>query len=147
VNIQVKILENADGLGIPFYATGGSSGLDLYAAVTENVVIKQTERALISTGLSIAIPEGFEGQIRPRSGLAYKKGITVLNTPGTIDSDYRGEIKILLINLGTDDFVVERGLRIAQLVIQKYEKVTLDVVDSLDVTIRSGNGYGSTGMT
>jgi dUTP pyrophosphatase len=147
MNISMKILENGNGLNIPFYATDGSAGLDLYAAVTENVVIKRMERALIPTGISLSIPNGFEGQVRPRSGLTYKNGVTVLNAPGTIDSDYRGEIKVLLINFGCDDFVVERELRIAQLVIQKYEKVALSVVDSLDDTVRSCNGYGSTGMS
>jgi dUTP pyrophosphatase len=146
MDIPIKILENASGLDMPFYATDGSAGLDLCAAVRENVIIRKMERVLIPTGVIIAIPEGFEGQVRPRSGLAYKSGITVLNTPGTIDSDYRGEIIILLINFGADDFVVERGLRIAQLVIHKYERVTLKVVDSLDSTVRSSGGYGSTGM-
>lgn len=146
MDVLIKFLENGKELGVPFYTTKGSAGLDLRAAVTENVIVRPGDRCLIPTGFIMAIPEGFEGQIRPRSGLAYKHGITVLNTPGTVDSDYRGELKILLINLGDEDFVVERGLRVAQLVIQKYEQVSFVEVDSLDETVRSCGGYGSTGI-
>ncbi|GHU11721.1 deoxyuridine 5'-triphosphate nucleotidohydrolase [Alphaproteobacteria bacterium] len=146
MNVPVKILENGVGLGVPSYATEESAGLDLRAAINDDLVIKAGERVLVPTGISIALPSGLEAQVRPRSGLAYKNGITVLNTPGTIDSDYRGEIKVLLINLGNEDFKVERGMRIAQMVVHKYERVSLNVLDVLDETARAGNGYGSTGI-
>lgn len=144
--VNVKILDHGEGLELPRYATEGSAGVDLKAAVNESVIIRPMERKLIPTGLSIAVPENYEAQIRPRSGLAFKHGITVLNTPGTIDSDYRGEVKVLLINFGKDDFIVERGMRIAQLVVEKYEKVQWSVVESLNDTSRAGGGYGSTGV-
>lgn len=146
MKVDIKILDHGKGLDLPHYATEGSAGVDLKAAVDEAVTISPLERKLISTGLSMAVPENYEAQIRPRSGLAFKHGITVLNTPGTIDSDYRGEVKVLLINLGKEDFVVERGMRIAQLVVEKYEKVQWNVVESLDDTSRAGGGYGSTGV-
>jgi dUTP pyrophosphatase len=146
MNVKIKILDNGRGLDMPTYATDGSAGLDLRAAVLENVVIRPGERHLIPTGFSIALPDGYEAQVRPRSGLAYKNGVTVLNSPGTVDSDYRGEIKVLLINLGDADFVVERGARVAQLVIEKYEKVIFTTVENLDATERSSGGYGSTGI-
>ncbi|MDR2780854.1 MAG: dUTP diphosphatase [Holosporaceae bacterium] len=146
VNIPLKVLEHAFGIELPSYATDGSAGLDLRAAVSENTILKRFERKLIPAGVSIAIPPGYNGEIRSRSGLAYKNGIAVLNSPGTIDSDYRGELKVLLINFGNEDFLVERGMRIAQLVIQKYETISWNVVDSLDCTCRSDGGYGSTGV-
>ena len=146
VIIDVKILDHGKDLDLPQYATEGSAGLDLKAAIDEAIVIRPMERKLVPTGLSMAIPEGYEAQIRPRSGLAFKKGITVLNTPGTIDSDYRGEVKVLLINFGTEDFLVEKGMRIAQLVVKKYEKIEWNEVESLDDTSRAGGGYGSTGI-
>jgi dUTP pyrophosphatase len=130
---------------LPSYQTDGSAGMDLPAAVAEDVVIAPGGRALIPTGWSIAIPAGFEGQVRPRSGLAFRHGVTVLNTPGTVDADYRGEIKVVLANFGSDDFVVRRGDRIAQLVICPVAKAALSVVLSLDVTARGEGGYGSTG--
>ena len=145
ITINVKVLDHGKGLDLPSHATDGSAGLDLKSAV-DNIVIHPMERKLIPTGLSMAIPESYEAQIRPRSGLAFKHGITVLNTPGTIDSDYRGEVKVLLINLGKEDFVVEKGMRIAQLVVEKCEKVQWNVVESLDDTSRAGGGYGSTGV-
>ena len=120
--------------------------LDLKAAVENPVEIKPGERSLIPTGISIAIPKGYNGEIRPRSGLALKYGITVLNTPGTVDSDYRGELKVLLINHGSENFIVERGMRIAQLVLQQYATVEWRQVDDLSNTERSGRGYGSTGI-
>ncbi len=146
MNVDLKILDHAKGLDIPAYATEGSAGVDLKAATDGTIVISPMERKLIPTGLSMAIPDGYEAQIRPRSGLAFKNGITVLNTPGTIDSDYRGEVKVLLINLGNEDFVLERGMRIAQLVVKKYERIQWNVVESLDSTSRAGGGYGSTGI-
>jgi dUTP pyrophosphatase len=129
----------------PRYQTEGSAGLDLPAAVAEDVVIAPGRRALIPTGWSIALPPGFEAQVRPRSGLALRHGVTVLNTPGTVDSDYRGEIKVVLANLGDEPFVVRRGDRIAQLVIAPVVRATFAVVLSLDATDRGAGGYGSTG--
>jgi dUTP pyrophosphatase len=146
MDVNIKFLDNGKGLEAPVYATEGSAGLDLRAAVDGDIIIRPGDRYLIPTGVAIALPEGYEGQVRPRSGLAYKNGVTVLNTPGTVDSDYRGELKVLLINLGKNDFVVERGARIAQLVIEKCERVSLVSVDSLDETERSDGGYGSTGV-
>ncbi|MBR1735217.1 MAG: dUTP diphosphatase [Alphaproteobacteria bacterium] len=145
-DIKIKFFEHGKDLGIPQYMTEGSAGLDLKAAIEDNIILRPFERYLIPTGIAIALPNNFEAQIRPRSGLSYKNGVTVLNTPGTIDSDYRGELKVLLINLGNEDFIIERGARIAQLVLHKYEKARLIVVDKLDETIRSANGYGSTGL-
>jgi dUTP pyrophosphatase len=130
----------------PRYQTEGAVGMDLAAAVPAPVTIAPGERRLIPTGYAVAIPRGFEGQVRPRSGLAFKHGITVLNAPGTIDPDYRGEIGVLLVNLGQDDFVVERGDRIAQLVICPVSRGELIEVAVLDETPRGGGGYGSTGF-
>ncbi len=145
MNINVKILENGSESNLPRYATEGSAAVDLTAAC-ENVVIHPMERKLIPTGIAMAVPEGYNAEIRPRSGLAFKNGITVLNTPGTIDSDYRGELKVLLINLGTEDFVVEKGMRIAQLLVTKCENIKWNVVTELDNTSRAAGGYGSTGV-
>lgn len=142
MNIQ---LINKSKHEAPFYATELSAGMDLRANLDQSITLKPLERALIPTGLYIALPDGFEAQVRPRSGLAYKKGITVLNSPGTIDADYRGEIGVLLINLSNEDFVVENGERIAQLVIAKYEKITFNLVNELEETQRGAGGFGSTG--
>lgn len=144
-SIKLCKLENATGLPLPSYATVGSSGVDLMAAITDNIIIKSGHRAIVPTGISIALPPMYEAQIRPRSGLAAKNGITVLNTPGTVDNDYRGEVKVILINHGQEDFVIERGMRIAQVVIAKYEQFEILEVDSLDSTERGGSGFGSTG--
>ena len=130
---------------MPFYATEHASGMDLLAAVKEPVILKPMERALIPTGIAIEIPPGYEAQIRPRSGLAIRHGITLLNTPGTIDADYRGEIKVIVINLGSEDFVIKRGDRIAQMVICPVVKVELQEVEELSSTERSDGGFGSTG--
>jgi dUTP pyrophosphatase len=130
---------------LPEYQTPDSAGMDLRAALSEPVRIPVGERRLIPTGLAMAIPRGFEGQVRPRSGLALKHGITVLNTPGTIDADYRGEVSIVLINLGSEPFVVEPLSRIAQLIIAPVTQVTATWVESLDETVRGSGGYGSTG--
>lgn len=146
LDISIKILDNAKGLEIPAYATQGSAGMDLRAAIDADIIIKPGERVLIGCGFSLAIPYPFEGQIRSRSGLALKHGIMVLNSPGTIDSDYRGEIKVLLANFSDEDFTVERGMRIAQLVINKFERANLVVADHLDDTSRAQGGYGSTGI-
>ncbi|NPB06181.1 MAG: dUTP diphosphatase [Aquificae bacterium] len=144
--VKVKVLPHARGLPLPSYATPGSSGMDLRAAVEEPVTLKPLERALIPTGICIELPEGYEAQIRPRSGLALKKGLTLLNSPGTVDADYRGEIKVLLINLGTEEVTVERGERIAQLVVAPVVKARLVEADELTPTRRGEGGFGSTGV-
>jgi dUTP pyrophosphatase len=130
---------------LPAYQTAGAAGLDLSAAVADPVVIPPGERRFVPAGIAVAIPEGFEGQVRPRSGLALKHGIGIVNSPGTIDSDYRGEIGIVLINHGAEPFVVTRGARIAQLVIAPVARVDVEAVDTLDTTDRGDGGYGSTG--
>ena len=130
---------------LPAYQSAGAAGLDLCAAIDEDVVIESLQRKLIPTGLSVAIPLGYEGQVRPRSGLALRHGITVLNSPGTIDADYRGEVKVLLVNLSDTPFRLSRGERIAQLVICPVELGELVLVDELDATERGAGGYGSTG--
>lgn len=144
-SVKIIKLEHAQDLSLPAYATAQSAGVDLMAANEEYLTIKKGETAIVPTGIAIALPAGFEAQIRPRSGLAAKFGITVLNTPGTIDADYRGEVKAILINHGKEDFVVERGMRIAQMIIARYEHVQFDEVDSLDETERGAGGFGSTG--
>lgn len=146
IEINIKQLVHGEGLNLPAYATYQSAGMDLLAAVDKDIVIKPNERKLIPTGIAIALPEGYEAQIRPRSGLALKNGITVLNTPGTIDADYRGEIGIILINLGNEDFVVSRGMRIAQMIIASYVKARFSLVEDLDNTARGAAGFGSTGV-
>lgn len=130
---------------LPKYATEHSAGMDAEAAIDKEIVLKVGERAIIPTGITIALPEGYELQVRPRSGLAAKHGVTVLNAPGTIDADYRGEIGIILINLGQQDFVIEPKMRIAQLVLAKYTKIEWQEVSSLDETARGAGGFGSTG--
>ncbi|WP_339042403.1 dUTP diphosphatase [Candidatus Lariskella endosymbiont of Hedychridium roseum] len=148
MRIHIKKLDNLGDLPMPTYATLQSAGLDLMAALNDEelVTIKPMERALIKTGIAIALPEGYEAQVRPRSGLAVKHGVTVLNTPGTIDADYRGEIAVILINLGAEDFVVTRGMRIAQMIISKYEHISWNIVDELPTTGRGVSGFGSTGQ-
>ncbi|MBQ0085750.1 MAG: dUTP diphosphatase [Prevotella sp.] len=131
---------------LPEYATPLSAGMDLRANIDAPILLKPLQRALIPTGLYIALPEGYEAQIRPRSGLAIKKGISILNAPGTIDADYRGEIGIILINLSNEDFIVEDGERIAQMVIARYEHVNFEKVDTLDETERGSGGFGHTGI-
>lgn len=130
---------------LPAFETTGSAGMDLRANLEDSITLKPLERKLIPTGLFIALPDSYEAQIRPRSGFAYKHGITVLNTPGTIDTDYRGELKILLVNLSNEDFIINHGERVAQLIIAKFEQPKLTLVDSLDETDRSTGGFGSTG--
>ncbi len=131
---------------LPDYATTDASGMDLRANLEESITLKPMQRILVGTGLYIALPKGFEAQVRPRSGLAWKNGLTVLNSPGTIDADYRGEIKVLLINLSNQDFVIEDGKRIAQLVVAPCTQVTWTPVIDLDTTARGKGGYGSTGI-
>jgi dUTP pyrophosphatase len=130
----------------PTYQTQQSAGMDLRANLSESIVLKPLQRALIPTGLFIALPQGYEAQVRPRSGLAFKKGITVLNSPGTIDADYRGEVGVILVNLSNDDFVVEDGERIAQMVIAKHEQAQWIEVQELSETERGAGGFGSTGV-
>lgn len=141
---QVKIINQSKN-ELPQYETKGSAGMDLRANLDQSITLKPLERAMIPTGLSMALPEGYEAQVRPRSGLAAKKGITVLNTPGTIDADYRGEIKVILINLSGEDFIVEDGERIAQMVIASFEQITWEEADILETTSRGTGGFGSTG--
>ncbi|SHI00090.1 dUTP diphosphatase [Sporanaerobacter acetigenes] len=137
---------NKSPFPLPNYLTEGSAGIDLYANIDESMLLKPLERILIPTGIHISIPTGYEAQIRARSGLALKYGITLANGIGTIDSDYRGEIKIILINLGQEDFIINSGDRIAQMVFIKYEKVTLIEVNKLDETKRGSGGFGHTGI-
>ena len=141
--IQIKKLSNS--VLIPKYETGGSSGMDIAAHITDNIIINPGDKALVSTGFAMAIPRGYEIQIRPRSGLAAKKNITVLNTPGTIDADYRGEIKVILINFGKEKFVIKNGERIAQMVVCPVVQANLEEVEELPVTKRGSDGFGSTG--
>lgn len=145
VQVNIKQLDNAKGLQLPEYATQQSAGVDLLAAIDADVTLKAGERKLVKTGISIALPDGYEAQVRPRSGLAFKNGITVLNTPGTIDADYRGEIGVILVNLGQDDFVISRGMRIAQMIIAQYSKVEFNQVEELSDSERGAGGFGSTG--
>ena len=143
--IQVKVI-NKGKQPLPAYATEQSAGMDLRADIEQPVTLKPLERRLIPTGLHIALPQGYEAQVRPRSGLALKHGITVLNTPGTIDADYRGEIGVVLVNLSDEDFVVNPGERVAQMVIAQYEQAVQQTVDTLDETERGEGGYGHTGV-
>ncbi len=145
VNIALKVLDHAKDLPLPAYATAQAAGMDIVAAIDQPITMQPGERALVPTGLSIALPAGFECQIRPRSGLAAKNGVTVLNSPGTVDADYRGEIKAILINHGQEPFTIERGMRIAQMVIARYTQASWNVVSDLDETTRGAGGFGSTG--
>jgi len=142
--MKVKMKKMDGGARMPEYSHEGDSGMDLFA--NENTVIKPGERKLIATGIKIAMPSGLEAQVRPKSGLAVKNGITVLNTPGTIDSGYRGEIKVILANLGSEDFAVEKGKKIAQMVFAKVEFPEIETVKELDETKRNEGGFGSTGL-
>ncbi len=144
--VEIKKLPSSEGLALPTYATAESAGMDLCAANYDDITIKPFERALVPTGISIALPRGFEAQVRPRSGLAAKNGITVLNSPGTIDADYRGEINVILINLSNTDFTVTRGMRIAQMVIARFEQISWQEVAQLSETARNQGGFGSTGV-
>lgn len=146
VSIPICRLNHASDLPLPRYETEDAAGMDLAAAVVESFYLDPGERALIPTGLTIALPSGYEAQIRPRSGLALRYGVTVLNAPGTIDADYRGEIGVILINLGKETFKVERGMRIAQLVAARVSRVTWDKREMLPESSRGGDGFGSTGI-
>ena len=147
ITAHVTQLAHAADLPLPAYETDGSAGLDLRAAIPgdQPLVLKPLGRALVPTGLKIAVPQGYEVQIRPRSGLALKHGVTCLNSPGTVDSDYRGEVGVILVNLGAEDFVINRGDRIAQMVVAQHARIVWDVRESLDNTARGEGGFGSTG--
>lgn len=143
-SMQINIINKSEH-PLPAYETAHAAGMDLRANITETVAIAPMQRTLIPTGLFIELPVGYEAQIRPRSGLAFKHGVTVLNSPGTIDADYRGEIKVLLINLGSEPFEIKHGERIAQMIIAKHETANWQVVEQLSETTRGAGGYGSTG--
>jgi dUTP pyrophosphatase len=147
ITIDVRILPHGEGLALPAYQTGHAAGLDLLAAVGEDapVVLAPGRHAMVPTGLSIALPEGYEAQVRPRSGLAARHGVTVLNSPGTIDADYRGEVCVLLINHGSEPFTIRRGERIAQMVIASVARAELAITAALTTTERGSGGFGSTG--
>lgn len=148
ISVSILKLPHGEDLSLPSYGTSHSAGVDLIAAVKDPIILKPLERKLIPTGISIALPEGYEAQIRPRSGLALKFGLTVLNTPGTIDADYRGEIQIILINLGSEDFLVERGMRIAQMVLSPVSTLCWREIDQheTDTQMDRQGGFGSTGL-
>jgi dUTP pyrophosphatase len=146
LEVSVQVLPHGVGLELPAYATPLAAGLDLRAAVDAPMTLRPMQRALVPTGLSFAIPEGHEAQIRPRSGLALKHGITCLNSPGTIDADYRGEVKVLLVNLGNEDFSIARGDRIAQMVVARHARATLTLCETLPTTQRAHGGFGHTGI-
>lgn len=143
--LVIKILPHGEGLPFPAYASAGAAGIDLAAAVDQSLTLNPEHRALVPTGIAIALPEGYEGQVRPRSGLALKHGITVLNSPGTIDGDYRGEVQVILANLGTEPVTIRRGDRIAQLVVAPVTRVEIERVADLPESERGAGGFGSTG--
>jgi dUTP pyrophosphatase len=144
--IAIRRLPHGEGLSLPAYATPGSVGLDLAAAVAGEIVLEPGERVLIPTGLTMALPAGFEAQVRPRSGLALKHGVTVLNAPGTVDADYRGEVSVLLVNFGRERFAVHRGDRVAQMIVAPVARASLTEVANLPPSERGAGGYGSTGV-
>ena len=146
VSLKFRPLPHFEGLSLPAYQSAQAAGVDLPAAVTEEVRLAPLERAAIPTGLTLELPEGFEAQVRPRSGLALKHGVTVLNSPGTVDADYRGEIKVILINLGREDFLIRRGMRIAQLVIAPVTRARISLAEQLEESGRGQGGFGSTGL-
>jgi len=145
VPVAVMRLPHGCGIPLPAYETAHAAGMDLPAAVESDLVLKPGERALVPTGLAIALPEGFEAQVRPRSGLAARNGVTVLNSPGTVDADYRGEVKVILANLGPEPFTVTRGMRIAQMIVAPVSRAALQEVETLPDTARGAGGFGSTG--
>jgi dUTP pyrophosphatase len=145
LSVAITTLPHAENLGLPVYATEHAAGMDLCAAVSSDIVLRPGERKLIPTGLSIALPEDYEAQVRPRSGLALKNGVTVLNSPGTIDADYRGEVQVILANLGSEAFTVTRGMRIAQMVVAPHSRVEWKQTEQLSSTTRGAGGFGSTG--
>ena len=146
VNVRVRRLPHAEGLPLPVYATGGAAGADLRAAVDSDIVIEPGTRCAVPTGLVLEIPNGFEAQVRPRSGLAIRQGLTIVNAPGTIDSDYRGELKVLLVNLGAESIVIARGDRVAQMVVAPVTRAAFVEADDLTASDRGSGGFGSTGL-
>ncbi len=147
VEIEVVRLAHGRDLALPDYATASAAGADLLAAIDQDIVLAPLERRIVPTGISIALPVGFEAQVRPRSGLAAKHGVTVANAPGTIDADYRGEVGVILINLGKEPFLITRGMRIAQMIIARHARAVWREVSELDRTARGAGGFGSTGVT
>jgi dUTP pyrophosphatase len=145
LRVEIQTLPHGEGFPLPAYATAGAAGMDLQAAIEEPIVLEPGQRVLVPTGIRIALPQGYEAQIRPRSGLAIKQGVTVVNAPGTVDSDYRGEVKVGLINLGDEAYTVRRGDRVAQMVVAPVTRVAWQQVASLDETARGAGGFGSTG--
>jgi len=145
ITVPILTLPHGATLPLPAYATAHAAGVDLMAAIDADITLHPMQRMLIPTGIAIALPEGYEAQIRPRSGLAFKHGISLVNSPGTIDADYRGEIKVLLINLGQENFTVSHGMRIAQMIVTPVSRVVFEPAQSLDDTKRSESGFGSTG--
>ncbi len=145
VIIPIKTLDHAKDLALPAYATEDSAGMDLLAAVSGETRLARMEIKLIPTGIAMALPKGYEAQVRPRSGLALKRGISLVNSPGTIDADYRGEIGVIMINLGGEDFIITRGMRIAQMIIAPYSRAAWEKVESLEESERGAGGFGSTG--
>lgn len=144
--LALQVLPHAEGLALPAYQTPGSAGMDLRAAIDGDIVLQPGERTAVPTGLRMALPAGHEGQVRPRSGLAFRHGLTVTNAPGTIDEDYRGEVKVLLVNLGQEPVTISRGMRVAQLVVAPVVQVAVETVADLDETSRGSGGFGSTGV-
>lgn len=142
--VKVKVVREKN-VNLPQYETNGAAGLDIRANIEENIILKPLDRVLVPTGIKVAIPEGYEIQVRPRSGLALKHGITLLNSPGTIDSDYRGELKIIMINISNQEYVIQKNERIAQLVLNKVEQIEFEEVEILDETLRGAGGFGHTG--
>ena len=146
MKVAIQRLAHAQDLPLPAYATAGAAGLDLFAALDKELILAPGRHAAIPTGIAIALPEGFEAQVRPRSGLALRHGVTVLNAPGTVDSDYRGEVTAILINLGSEPFAIARGMKIAQLIVASHARVEWTETASLDSTLRGTGGFGSTGL-
>jgi len=146
MRVAIKCLGHAKELPLPAYATEGSAGMDLLAAIDDDIALKTGAIEAIPTGIALALPKGFEAQVRPRSGLALKFGVTVLNAPGTIDCDYRGEVKVILINHGAEAFIVSRGMKIAQLIIAAHARVEWEECSDLETTLRADGGFGSTGL-
>lgn len=147
IEIEVVRLPHGRDLALPDYATAAAAGADLLAAIDQDIELKSLERRIVPTGISIALPAGFEAQVRPRSGLAAKNGVTVANAPGTIDADYRGEVGVILVNLGSEPFRITRGMRIAQMVIARHARAVWREVSGLDRTARGAGGFGSTGVS
>ena len=146
ITLKISTLPHFDGLPLPAYQSGQAAGLDLPAAVTQPLCLSPGRRAADPTGLTLELPEGYEAQVRPRSGLALRQGVTVLNSPGTVDADFRGEVKVILINLGEEDFLIERGMRVAQLVVAPVTRAEIEVASELAGSARGAGGFGSTGL-